>query len=543
MSSVRHRRLTLVGSITGAVIVALDGTVLTVAQPTMQRALHASFVQVQWTSTGYLIAVASLLVFAGRLGDRFGHQQIFAVGILGFGATSAGIGLASDVGWVIGLRVAQGVFGALLQPATLGMLRATYPRDQLGMPLALRTSAIGLAAAAGPIVGGALAAHLGWRAVFFLNVAPALVIGVLALTVHLPTPAPMPKPTPTPTTAPTTAPTSTSSPATGAGTSTARLDLPGACLLAITLVCLVHTLVAIPETGWTAATTLGGGAAAVTCGAFIRHERRTASPLVPPSVLGSATVLSALAILLSASAALFGALFVGTYFLQDVLALDPLESGLRVLPLAVMMVLSAPASAVLQRRHGPRRTTMAAMVLLTLGILLLSQLDQRATPVEIGAGFLLLGAGFGTVMVTATAVIVHQASVDNAGVAGGLQQTAMNIGPTLGVAVATMLLTLTAPIAAGGRPYSGASHGGGAHGGGSHGDGALVDGPHWTHDAFVSAMGSTLLALAVLAAIGALAVIKLPRRLDAERTRSPRREVIHRRQPRPPRATESRYRR
>ncbi|REK88241.1 MFS transporter [Streptomyces inhibens] len=533
MSSVRHRRLTLVGSITGAVIVALDGTVLTVAQPTMQRALHASFVQVQWTSTGYLIAVASLLVFAGRLGDRFGHQQIFAIGILGFGATSAGIGLASDVGWVIGLRVAQGVFGALLQPATLGMLRATYPRDQLGMPLALRTSAIGLAAAAGPIVGGALAAHLGWRAVFFLNVAPALVIGVLALTVHLPTPAP----TPTPTTAP------TSSPATGAGASAARLDLPGACLLAITLVCLVHTLVAIPETGWTAVTTLGGVAAAVTCGAFIRHERRTASPLVPPSVLGSATVLSALTILLSASAALFGALFVGTYFLQDVLALDPLESGLRVLPLAVMMVLSAPASAVLQRRHGPRRTTMAAMVLLTLGILLLSQLDQRATPVEIGAGFLLLGAGFGTVMVTATAVIVHQASVDNAGVAGGLQQTAMNIGPTLGVAVATMLLTLTAPTAAGGRPYGGASHGGASHGGGSHGVGALADGPHWTHDAFVSAMGSTLFALAVLAAIGALAAIKLPRRLDAERTRNPRREVIHRRQPRPPRATESRYRR
>ncbi|UKY53394.1 MFS transporter [Streptomyces inhibens] len=530
MSSVRHRRLTLVGSITGAVIVALDGTVLTVAQPTMQRALHASFVQVQWTSTGYLIAVASLLVFAGRLGDRFGHQQIFAVGILGFGATSAGIGLASDVGWVIGLRVAQGVFGALLQPATLGMLRATYPRDQLGMPLALRTSAIGLAAAAGPIVGGALAAHLGWRAVFFLNVAPALVIGVLALTVHLPTPAP------TPAHAPTSTP--NSSPVTGAGTSAARLDLPGACLLAITLVCLVHTLVAIPETGWTAATTLGGVAAAVTCGAFIRHERRTASPLVPLSVLGSATVLSALTILLSASAALFGALFVGTYFLQDVLALDPLESGLRVLPLAVMMVLSAPASAVLQRRHGPRRTTMAAMVLLTLGILLLSQLDQRATPVEIGAGFLLLGAGFGTVMVTATAVIVHQASVGNAGVAGGLQQTAMNIGPTLGVAVATMLLTLTAPTAAGGRPYGGASHGGGSRGGG-----ALADGPHWTHDAFVSAMGSTLLALAVLAAVGALAAIKLPRRLDAERTRNPRRGVIHRRQPRPPHATESRYRR
>lgn len=134
MSTPRVRRLTLAGSVTGAVIVALDGTVLTVAQPHLQRDLHATFAQVQWTSTGYLIAVASLLVFAGRLGDRYGHRRVFAIGMLGFGAASAGIGLAGGVGWVIGLRVAQGVFGALLQPATLGMLRAAYPPDRLGRP-------------------------------------------------------------------------------------------------------------------------------------------------------------------------------------------------------------------------------------------------------------------------------------------------------------------------------------------------------------------------------------------------------------------------
>ncbi|MPY46351.1 MFS transporter, partial [Streptomyces phyllanthi] len=90
----------LTGSVLGAVIVALDGTVLTIAQPTLQRDLGASFTQVQWTSTGYLIAVASLLVFAGRLGDRYGHHRLFAVGMLGFGAASAGIGCASGVGWV-----------------------------------------------------------------------------------------------------------------------------------------------------------------------------------------------------------------------------------------------------------------------------------------------------------------------------------------------------------------------------------------------------------------------------------------------------------
>ncbi|MFF8898909.1 MFS transporter [Streptomyces lydicus] len=420
MTSLRHRRLVLTGSITGAVIVALDGTVLTVAQPTLQRTLHATFAQVQWTSTGYLIAVASLLVFAGRLGDRYGHQRLFALGILGFGAASAGIGLATDVGWVIALRIVQGISGALLQPATLGMLRAAYPPDRLGMPLALRTSAIGLAAAAGPLLGGALVAQLGWRAVFFLNVPPALLTGALALAVRVPPPLPTPP----------------SRPLTG-------LDLPGAGLLGITLVCLVHTLVALPAHGWTTTTTAAVLAAAVAFAAFVHHERRTASPLVPPRVAASKAVASSLAVLLAASAALFGTLFVSSYYLQNVRHLDPFRCGLQVLPLPLLMVLSAPASAVLQRRYGPRRTTTVAMALLTLGTLLLSRLDDTSTPLEAGTGFLLLGAGFGTVMVTATAVIVRHAPVDNAGVAGGLQQTAMNIGPTLGVATATMLLTYT----------------------------------------------------------------------------------------------------
>ncbi|MFF1656568.1 MFS transporter [Streptomyces sp. NPDC058255] len=418
-----RRRLTLASSVLGAVIVALDGTVLTVAQPTLQRDLGASFARVQWTSTGYLIAVAALLVFAGRLGDRYGHQQVFAVGTLGFGAASAGIGVASGIGWVIGLRVAQGVFGALLQPATLGMLRAAYPPDRLGMPIALRTSAIGLAAAAGPLVGGALVTHLGWRAVFFLNVVPALAMGVLALTVRGQSRAAAPA---------------------GGG-----LDLPGAGLLAVALVSLVHTLVPIPEAGWTTATVLGLLVVAGAGTAFVRHERRTASPLVPSAVLGSATIGAALGVLVAASASMLGTLFVGSYFLQRTLGLDPLQTGLRALPCAVMLVVGAPVSAVLLRRLGARRTTLAGTIVLTLGVLLLSRLDEASTAVAIGGGFLLLGAGFGTVMVTATAVVVTHTSAESAGVAGGLQQTAMNIGPTLGIAAAATLMTLTTDVTTG----------------------------------------------------------------------------------------------
>ncbi|MEU8792962.1 MFS transporter [Streptomyces sp. NPDC048643] len=433
-----HRRVTLASSVVGAVIVALDGTVLTVAQPTLQRDLHTSFARVQWTSTGYLIAVAGLLVFAGRLGDRHGHQRVFALGMLGFGVASAGIGLAPGIGWVIALRVAQGVFGALLQPATLGMLRAAYPPDRLGMPIALRTSAIGVAAASGPLLGGALVGQFGWRAVFTLNVLPALVLGVLALTVRPPVAVEAGG-----------AGNAGAEAGAGAGVRTGgpaasdALDVPGACLLTVTLVALVHTLVAIPDSGWTAATALGLTVVAVAGAAFVRRERRAASPLVPLDVLGSATVGAALGILVAASAAMFGTLFTASYFLQRTLTLDPLETGVRALPGGVMMVLGAPVAAVLLRRLGARATTLTGTLLLTAGVLLLSRLDTTSTAVTVGAGFMLLGSGFATVMVTATAVVVRQASAGSAGVAGGLQQTAMNVGPVLGIAAAATLLTVT----------------------------------------------------------------------------------------------------
>ncbi|MHC3468964.1 MFS transporter [Streptomyces sp. 7R007] len=392
-----HRGLTLASSVAGAVIVALDGTVLTVAQPTLREDLDASFAQVQWTSTGYLIAVAGLLVIAGRLGDRYGHHRLFAVGMLGFGAASAGIGLAPDVGWVIGLRVVQGVFGALAQPATLGMLRAVFPPDGLRMPIAVRTSAIGLAAAAGPVLGGALVAGPGWRAAFFLNVVPATVFGLLALAVRTPR-----------------------------RSSPIRLDLPGALLLAVTLACLVHALVA---------RSAAEAAVAALAGALlVRHERCAASPLIPPDALGPA-----LGVLVAASAALNGTLFTATFLLQDAFGLDPLQMALRSLPLAAAMILAAPGCAVLLRRAGARRTTVSAMLVLVAGILLL---DRASGTFSLCAAFALLGAGFGTVMVAATHVVVRRAAVGSAGVAGGLQQTAMNVGPVLGVSAATVLTEL-----------------------------------------------------------------------------------------------------
>ncbi|MFE4214985.1 MFS transporter [Streptomyces sp. NPDC056844] len=413
-------------------IVAVDGTVLMVAQPSLQRDLDAGMAQVQWTSTAYLLAVASLLVIAGRLGDRYGHTRMLFIGVLGFAAASAGIALAPGVGWVIALRAVQGVFGALLQPATLALLRLTYPADRLGTPVAIRTSAIGVAAAAGPVLGGVLVTHLGWRAVFWINVPVALAIAALTFAVRAPAPS---------------------------RTGTQRLNLTGATLLAAALAILVHTLSGIPAHGWTTAPTwVGLAAAAGVAVAFVGHERRTAHPIVAPAVARSVPVTASVAILLVTTGGMFGALFVATFFFQDVLGLDPLASGLRALPLTALMVLGAPVAGAALGRYSPRSTAIVGTVLVILGIgglgigglgvggLGMGGLSQ---PASAGPGavtgtafaFAALGAGFATVMVTATATVVGEAPPGYAGVIGGLKQTAVNVGPALGIAVAAGMMT------------------------------------------------------------------------------------------------------
>jgi EmrB/QacA subfamily drug resistance transporter len=439
-----RRRLALAVSVAGAMIVALDGSVLLIAQPSLAADLGASVAQVQWTSTGYLVAVVAFLVVAGRLGDRYGHRRLLLAGVLGFGAASAGIALVPGVNWVIALRAVQGVCGALLQPATLALLRLSYPPDRLGTPIAVRTSAIAVAAGAGPLLGGVLVAQLGWRSVFWINVPVALLIAALVLAVRTPTPD---------------------------RARTERLDLAGAGLLAVALAVLVHALAGVPERGWWAAPTLLELLAAAGAGVvFARHERRVADPVVPPAVLRSVPVTASLALLLVTNTGLFGTLFRATFHLQDELHLDPLVTGLRLVPLTACMILGAPVASAAMRRFGVRGTAVAGSGLVVAGIAALSVLGPAGTWAGMAVPFAAIGAGCATVMVTATGTVVGSAPPGYAGVVGGLKQTAMNVGPTLGIAVA-----------------------------------AGVAGTA------VSSLSSTLLLLAALTALGLLAASRLPR--------------------------------
>ncbi|RFU88255.1 MFS transporter [Streptomyces triticagri] len=408
-------RAALAAGAAGAGIVALDGTVLLVAQPSLGHELGATVGQVQWTSTGYLLAVAALLVIAGRLGDRYGHPRLLVVGSLGFAAASAGIALAPGIGWVVGLRVLQGVFGALLQPATLALLQLAYPAERLAGAIAVRTGVIGVAAGAGPLLGGVLVDQFGWRAVFVVNIPVALAIAGLTLAVRVPV-----RPH---------------------EARAERLDVVGAALLTTALAAGVHALAGVPEHAWTSARTVCGLVAAGALAAlFGRHERRAAQPIVPAEVARSVPVTASTAMLLVTSGGMFGALFAATFHFQGVLGLGPSETALHVLPMTVLMVLGAPAAGAALGRFGARRTALAGQLLVVVAVLSLARLGPGTPWPVTGAMFAALGAGFATVMVTATGTVVGDAPPGYAGVVGGLKQTAMNIGPALGIAIASGLM-------------------------------------------------------------------------------------------------------
>ncbi|MEV0373212.1 MFS transporter [Streptomyces sp. NPDC050636] len=404
-----HPWLTLFSVAIGVMMVALDGTIVAIANPAIKQDLGASLADVQWITNGYMLALAVSLITAGKLGDRFGHRQTFLIGVVGFAAASCAIGFSSEVALVITFRVLQGLFGALLMPAALGLLRATFPAEKLNMAIGIWGMVIGASTAGGPIVGGLLVEHVNWQSVFFINVPVgilALVLGLVILKDHRAENAPR------------------------------SFDIPGIVLLSGAMFCLIWPLIKATEWGWGDMKTLGFLIGAVVLFAlFAVLETKVREPLIPLRMFRSVPLAAGTVLMVLMAFAFLGGLFFVTFYLQNVHGMSPVDSGLHLLPLTGMMIVGSPLAGALITKFGPRIPLVGGMVLTAVAMYGMSGLDTDSSTGPMSVWFALLGLGLAPVMVGATEVIVGNAPLELSGVAGGLQQAAMQVGGSLGTAV------------------------------------------------------------------------------------------------------------
>ncbi|MGW1164070.1 MFS transporter [Streptomyces sp. NPDC002550] len=404
-----HPWLTLITVAVGVMMVALDGTIVAIANPTIKEDLGATFADVQWITNGYFLALAVTLITAGKLGDRFGHRQTFLIGVTGFAAASGAIGLSHSIAAVVTFRVLQGLFGALLMPAALGLLRATFPAEKLNMAIGIWGMVIGASTAGGPILGGVLVEHVNWQSVFFINVpvgALALVLGVLILRDHRAQNAPR------------------------------SFDVLGIALLSGAMFCLVWALIKAPTWGWgDGRTWLFIGASVVLFAAFAFWETRVAEPLIPLGLFRSIPLSAGVVLMVLMAIAFMGGLFFVTFYLQNVHGMSPIDAGLHLLPLTGMMIVGSPLAGAAITKLGPRIPLAGGMAATAIAMYGMSTLKAGTGSGVMSVWFALLGLGLAPVMVGATEVIVGNAPMELSGVAGGLQQAAMQIGGSLGTAV------------------------------------------------------------------------------------------------------------
>jgi EmrB/QacA subfamily drug resistance transporter len=400
--------LTLLAVSLGVMMVSLDGTIVAVANPVIQTDLNASLADIQWVTNGYLLSLAVSLITIGKIGDRFGHKKVFLTGVIGFAAVSAAIGLSGAIAPMIAFRVLQGVFGAMLQPTALALLRNTFSGRKLNTAIGVWGAIIGASTAAGPIVGGLLVQHVSWESVFYVNVPVGLIALALGFLVLRETPK----------------------------VKAGAFDVVGVVLLSASLFALVWGLIKAPTYGWGSTTTLLWLGGAIVLGAlFVLRENRAEHPLLPLRLFRSISLSSGTVLVLLLMFAMLGALFFITFYLENVFGLGPVAAGLRILPMTGMLIIGSPLSSIISNKIGARIPIVTGMVFAAVALFGLSQVTIADGTWGTLWWFILLGLGLSPVIVGATDIIVGNAPVELAGVASGLQSTSMQLGGTLGTAV------------------------------------------------------------------------------------------------------------
>ncbi|MEO8290124.1 MAG: MFS transporter [Gaiellaceae bacterium] len=406
----------------GLFMIMLDNTIVNVALPSIQRDLKIGLSELEWIVNGYALTFAVLMLTGGKLADLFGRRFIFVIGLALFTASSLACGLAPNAGILIGARVAQGAGAALMNPATLSIITATFPARQRGMAIGIWAGVSALALAIGPLLGGVVTEQIDWSWIFFINVPVgilAIVVAQLVIKESRDTSAEQ------------------------------RLDLPGLLTSGIGLFALTYGLIEANTYGWTSGRILGLFALSVVAlTAFVLLELRQRIPMLDLSLFKNPTFAGANLTMMLVALAMFGVFFFVSLYMQNILGYSATKAGASFLPMTVLIILVAPVAGRLTDRIGARWLMGSGLVLVGSSLLIFSRLGLSSGFWDIFPGLVLGGFGMALSMTPTTAAAMGSVAVDKAGVGSAVLNSMRQIGGSLGIAIMGAIVAsyISAPI-------------------------------------------------------------------------------------------------
>jgi MFS transporter, DHA2 family, methylenomycin A resistance protein len=406
----------------GFFVVALDAQIVNVALPSIRHDLGGGLAGLQWIVTGYTLMFSTLLLFAGTFSDRIGARRVYGIGMSLFVVASLACGLAPTLGLLIVGRVVQGVGAAFITPTSLALIRAAYT-DDVARGRAIAYWALGgsVAAAAGPVVGGLLT-QVDWRLIFFVNL-PVGVAALLVLTL-----------------------------VSRSATRPARFDWVGQVTAVLALGGVTFGIIEGGASGFGAPSVLAAFALAILAGiGFVVSQARGRNPMIPLSLFRSRSMTTGLSAAFVTMAAFYGVVFLQSLYFQEVRGLSALETGLLFLPMTGMVAALNPLVARVMERVGFITTTVVGIVVMLAGLVGLSLLSTSAPVWVVSLVMVPIGVGGSFTVPPLTALLLNQVPADRAGTAGGLLNTARQMGGSLGVAVFGAVLATGASFMSGGR--------------------------------------------------------------------------------------------
>jgi EmrB/QacA subfamily drug resistance transporter len=407
-SEERRKWWTLAAVSFGLFMIMLDNTVVNVALPSIQEDLGATLSELQWIVTGYALTFAALMLIGGKLADAYGRRLIFVIGIVIFTLASLWCGLSATSEMLIVARIVQGAGAALMNPATLSIISATFPPKQRGAAIGIWAGVSALALAIGPLVGGLLTEHLSWHWIFFVNV-PVGVVAIVASLLLI---------------------------TESKDETHESLDLPGLGTSALGLFALTYGLIEANAYGWTSARIVGSFAVAViSLVSFVVIERRRRYPMLDLTLFRSGTYTGANVSMLLVALSMFGVFFFVSLYMQNVLGYSAVQAGAAFLPMTVLIILIAPIAGKASDRFGSRWLMTIGMVLLGVQLLYFSQLTTTSDFWNLLPGFILGGFGMAMAMTPTAAAAIRAVPVHKSGVGSAVLNAMRQVGGSIGIAL------------------------------------------------------------------------------------------------------------